>query len=121
MVKLIEDLHSVSFLLNVQTNSWCIFTLVNKFGAGVVEVKKSTGIEKTTSAGKTCNSKKYLLSTEGRNWRDICGLSTQAFISCSDQIKTTEQVYIKLKRRLRQNIRNGQIRLENKCSKSLNS
>ena len=65
VVKLIEDLHSLSFLLNVQTNSWCIFTLVNKFGAGVVEVKKSTGIEKTTSAGKTCNSKKYLLSTEG--------------------------------------------------------
>ena len=70
MVKLIEDMHSVSFLLNVQTNAWCIVTLVNKFGAGVVEVKKRTGIEKTASSGKTSNSKKYLLSTEGYNLRD---------------------------------------------------
>lgn len=60
--ELFEDLHFVSCLLNVQTNAWCFASLVNKYGAGMVEVKKSIGIEKTVFAGKTCSSKKYLLS-----------------------------------------------------------
>jgi F0F1-type ATP synthase assembly protein I len=59
VVKLIEDLHSVSCLLNVQSDAWIVVTLIIKYGAGVVEVKKSTGIEKTTFASKTCNSEKY--------------------------------------------------------------
>jgi hypothetical protein len=55
-------------------NAWCFVSLVNKYGAGVVEVKKSTGIEKTTFAGKTCNSKKCLMSIEGHKLRGTCGL-----------------------------------------------
>jgi hypothetical protein len=42
-VKLIEDLHSVSCLLNAQSNAWRYVASVNKYGAGVVEVKKSIG------------------------------------------------------------------------------
>jgi hypothetical protein len=41
------------------------------------------------------------MSIEGHKLRGTCGLWTLVFVCCSDQIKTTEQVYIELTRLIR--------------------